>query len=121
MQAAFLISAKDFTEKQVGVLFLVFGMSQFLCMAPAGYLLDYSNRKISWVIWAGILCSALTVITALSAEQNGTNMPLMILWKLFQGAISAILTPGFNSITLGIVGSTGFTHQVSRNRMMNHV
>jgi MFS family permease len=121
MQAAFLVSAKDFTEKQVGLLFLVFGMSQFLCMAPAGYFLDYSNRKISWVIWAGIICSALTVITALSAEEEGTNMPLMVVWKVLQGGISAILPPGFNGITLGIVGSTGFTYQVSRNRMMNHV
>jgi MFS family permease len=121
MQAAFLISAKDFTEKQVGTLFLVFGLSQFLCMAPAGYFLDYSNRKISWVIWAGIICSALTVLTALSAEMGGANMALMVLWKVLQGGVSAILPPGFNGITLGIVGSTGFTYQVSRNRMMNHV
>jgi MFS family permease len=121
MQAAFLVSAKDFSEKQVGMLFLVFGLSQFLCMAPAGYFLDYSNRKISWVIWAGIICSAITVLTALSAEEGGTNMPLMVVWKVLQGAISAILPCGFNSITLGIVGSTGFTYQVSRNRMMSHV
>jgi MFS family permease len=121
MQAAFLISAKDFTEKQVGVLFLVFGLSQFLCMAPAGYFLDYSNRKISWVIWGSIVCSSLTVITALSAEEGGTNMPLMIFLVLIQGGSSAILPPGFQGITLGIVGSTGFTYQVSRNRMMNHI
>jgi MFS family permease len=121
MQAAFLVSAKDFSERQVGLLFLVFGMSQFVCMAPAGYFLDYSNRKISWVIWAGIICSAITVVTALSAEEEGTNMPLMVVWKVLQGGISAILPCGFNSITLGIVGSTGFTYQVSRNRMMSHV
>ena len=56
MQAAFLVSAKDFSEKQVGLLFLVFGMSQFLCMAPAGYFLDYSNRKISWGLLYWNLC-----------------------------------------------------------------
>ena len=45
----------------------------------------------------------------------------MIVLKILQGAITAILPSGFNSITLGIVGSSGFTHQVSRNRMMNHI
>jgi MFS family permease len=121
MQAAFLISAKDFSEKQMGVLFLVFGLSQFLCMAPAGYFLDYSNNKINWVIWASFATSALTVLTALTASPGGENMRLMILWKILQGGITAILPSGFNAITLGIVGSTGFTHQVSRNRMMNHI
>jgi MFS family permease len=121
MQAAFLISAKNFTEKQIGVLFLVFGLSQFLVMAPTGYLLDYSNNKINWVLWAGFLASLLTIVTAVTAAQDGTNMGLMIVWKVLQGAISAIIPSGFNSITLGIVGSSGFTHQVSRNRMMNHV
>ncbi|CAB9514773.1 MFS-type transporter [Seminavis robusta] len=121
MQAAFLISAKGFNEKQVGILFFCFGISQFLCMAPAGYFLDYSNRKIDWVLCAGAAASALTVLTAVTAEDDGNNMALMILWKVLQGGVTAILPPGFNGITLGIVGSTGFTHQVSRNRMMNHI
>jgi len=121
MQAAFLISVKDFNEKQIGILFLVFGMSQFLCMAPAGYFLDYSNRKIDWVVFAGAAASTLTVLTAITAEQEGKNMGLMIFWKILQGGVTAILPPGYNGITLGIVGSTGFTHQVSRNRMMNHM
>lgn len=121
MQAAFLISAKSYTEKQVGLLFFVFGMSQFLCMAPSGYFLDYSNNKINWVIWAGCATATLTVITALSAAPFGENMGLMIILKMLQGGITSILPPGFNGITLGIVGSTGFTHQVSRNRMMNHI
>jgi MFS family permease len=121
MQAAFLISVKNFTEKQIGVLFLVFGLSQFLVMAPTGYLLDYSNSKINWVLFAGFLGSLLTIVTAVTAAQDGTNMGLMIVWKVLQGAITAILPSGFNSITLGIVGSSGFTYQVSRNRMMNHI
>jgi MFS family permease len=121
MQAAFLISTKSYTEKQVGLLFFVFGISQFLCMAPVGYFLDYSQNKIKWVIWSGCATSALTVITALAAMPFAENLGLMIILRMLQGGISAILTPGFNGITLGIVGSTGFTHQVSRNRMMNHI
>lgn len=73
------------------------------------------------MIGAGVATSALTVLTPLTASENGDNMPLMILSKILQGGFTAILPPGFNSIALGIVGSTGFTHQVSRNRMMNHI
>ena len=120
MQAAFLISVKGYTEKQVGLLFFFFGVSQFLLMAPSGYFLDYSSHKIKWVIWAGVATAALTVVSAVTALPYGENMRLQIIVKLLQGGISAILPVGFNGITLGIVGSTGFTYQVSRNRMMNH-
>ena len=119
MQAAFLISDKNFTEKQVGLLFLVFGLSQFLCMAPAGYYLDYSNRKIDWVVYASIVISAITVFGTLTAEDGGKNMAFLLLCRVVQGGLTAIIPPGFNGITLGIVGTKGFTYQVSRNRMMN--
>jgi len=121
MEAAFLISTKQFDEKQVGALCLAFGISQFLCMAPAGYFLDYSNQKIQYVTASAVLCSALTVLTAVTAKQYGQNLYWLMLVKILQGGITAIIPPGFNGITLGIVGSTGFTHQVSRNRMMTHI
>ena len=121
MQAAFLISAKDFSEKQIGVLFLAFGLSQFVFMTPAGYFLDYAKDKINWVIFSGAVSSLLTVMSALIAHPGGDNMGLMVLLKVIQGGVSTIIPVGFNSVTLGIVGATGFTYQVSRNRMMNHI
>lgn len=121
MQAVFLMCTKNFSERQIGVLFLAFGLSQFVCMTPAGYFLDYSNHKIDWVIFAGMITSLLTVGTALTAHEGGDNMGLMILLKIIQGGASAILPPAFNSITLGIVGGTGFTLQVAKNRTMNHI
>lgn len=121
MQSAFLMTSKNFTEKQLGVLFLVFGISQCIFIAPAGYFLDYSNSKIAWVIWSSVAISLLAVFTALFAMSDGQNMMLMIFFKFLQGAATSFLPSGFNAITLGIVGSTGFTHQVSRNKMMNHI
>eukprot|EP00550_Attheya_septentrionalis_P006071 CAMPEP_0198296886 /NCGR_PEP_ID=MMETSP1449-20131203/34359_1 /TAXON_ID=420275 /ORGANISM="Attheya septentrionalis, Strain CCMP2084" /LENGTH=627 /DNA_ID=CAMNT_0043997623 /DNA_START=204 /DNA_END=2084 /DNA_ORIENTATION=+ len=121
MQSSYLISSLSFTEKQVGTLFFVFGISQMLTMAPAGYFFDYTRNKIKWVIYAGAATSVLTVLTVALARPNGENLTWMIVMRMLQGGLSSILTPGFNSITLGIVGSTGFTHQVSRNKMMNHI
>jgi MFS family permease len=119
MQSAFLIVAKGYTEKQVGVLFFVFGMSQFLFQAPAGYLFDYTEKKILWLSTAGVLTTALTCFTALFASDH--NFWLMVFVKFLQGAITSFIPPGLNSITQGIVGAVGMTEQVSINEMMNHL
>ena len=121
MQSSFLMTSKNYTEKQIGILLFVFGISQCIFIGPAGYFLDYSNSKINCVIWASIAVSLLAVLTAVFASPEGQNITLMIIFKFLQGGATAFLPPGFNGITLGIVGSTGFTYQVSRNRMMNHI
>lgn len=119
MQSAFLIVAKGYSEKQVGILFFVFGMSQFLFQAPAGYLYDYTEQKLLWLSTAGVATSALTVCTAMFANDN--NFMLMVFIKFIQGGVTSFIPPGLNSITQGIVGSVGMTEQVATNEMMNHL
>jgi MFS family permease len=119
MQSAFLIVAKGYDERQVGVLFFVFGMTQFVFQAPAGYLFDYTKNKVFWLSTAGVLTTMLTCVTALFASEH--NFLLMVLVKFLQGAITSFIPPGLNSITQGIVGAKGMTEQVSINEMMNHL
>ena len=119
MQSAFLIVAKEYSEKQVGVLFFVFGMTQFLAQTPAGYLYDYTNQKVLWLSIAGVLTTFLTILTALTA--NDDNFGFMIFIKFIQGAVTSFIPPGLNSITQGIVGAVGMTEQVAVNEMMNHL
>eukprot|EP00594_Rhizosolenia_setigera_P002350 CAMPEP_0178941128 /NCGR_PEP_ID=MMETSP0789-20121207/1216_1 /TAXON_ID=3005 /ORGANISM="Rhizosolenia setigera, Strain CCMP 1694" /LENGTH=625 /DNA_ID=CAMNT_0020620291 /DNA_START=290 /DNA_END=2167 /DNA_ORIENTATION=- len=121
MQSTYLVISKGYTEKQVGVLFFVFGIAQFLCMGPIGYFLDDSNRKIEWVYSSCIVTSLVTVFVAAFAQDEGANIWFLIICRLIQGASTSVFTPGFAGITLGIVGSTGFTYQVSRNKMMGHI
>jgi len=113
--------SKNYSEKQVGILFFVFGMSQFLFQTPAGYLLDYTDRKVFLLCTAGVCTTCLTIITALFAQEYGENLGLMIFIKFLQGAVTALIPPGLNSITQGIVGAVGMTDQVSMNEMMNHL
>jgi MFS family permease len=119
MQSAFLIVAKGYSEKQVGMLFFVFGMSQFLFQAPAGYLYDYTEQKLLWLSTAGALTTVLTVLTAMFADEN--NFMLMVFIKFIQGGVTSFIPCGLNSITQGIVGSVGMTQQVATNEMMNHL
>jgi len=121
MQSAFLIVSKGYTEKQVGILFFVFGMSQFLFQTPAGYLYDYTHQKVLWLSLAAIATTLLTVITAIFAQEEGGNLWLMVVIKFIQGAVTSFIPPGLNSITQGIVGSVGMTTAVSMNEMMNHL
>ncbi len=121
MQNAFLITSKYYTEKQAGIMFFVFGMSQFLAQTPAGYLMDYSDRKVSLLGAAAVGTTLLTIATALFAQDYGANLSFMIFIKFLQGAMTALIPPGLNSITQGIVGSVGMTSQVSMNEMMNHL
>mmetsp|Transcript_22482 Transcript_22482/g.47360 ORF Transcript_22482/g.47360 Transcript_22482/m.47360 type:complete len:483 (+) Transcript_22482:194-1642(+) len=120
MQSAFLIVSKYYTEKQAGILFFVFGMSQFLFQTPAGYIMDYTDWKMGWLAFASIATTVLTLLTATTAQEYGTNLGWMIFIKFIQGAVTALIPPGLNSITQGIVGADGMTRQVSNNEMRNH-
>lgn len=113
--------SKHYSEKQVGILFFVFGMSQFLFQTPSGYLMDYTERKVLWLCTAGVLTTCLTVFTAIFAQEGGGNLGLMVFVKFLQGAVTSLIPPGLNSITQGIVGAVGMTDQVSMNEMMNHL
>jgi len=121
MQSAYLLIAKNYTEKQVGALFFVFGMSQFLFQAPAGYFMDYTHRKTLLLGCVAVATTLCTLVTALYATDNGGNLHLMMAIKVLQGAITAFVPIGLNSITQGIVGCVGMTAQVSTNEMMNHL
>jgi MFS family permease len=121
MQSAFLIVSKGYSEKQAGILFFVFGMSQFLFQTPAGYLFDYTEQKVLWLSIAAISTTLLTLFTAAFAAPEGGNLTLMILVKFVQGAVTSFIPPGLNSITQGIVGSVGMTQQVAINEIMNHL
>ena len=70
---------------------------------------------------AAVATTALTVFTAIFAAPEGANLPLMIFIKFLQGAVTSFIPPGLNSITQGIVGSSGMTSQVAVNEMMNHL
>ena len=115
------MTAKSYSEKQVGIIFFVFGMSQFLFQAPAGYLMDYSDKKVFLLGFSAIATTLLTVATAVFAKDNGGNFGVMICFKILQGALTALIPPGLNSITQGIVGPAGMTLQVSHNEMMHHL
>uniref|UniRef100_A0A6U2HCZ6 Major facilitator superfamily (MFS) profile domain-containing protein n=1 Tax=Pseudictyota dubia TaxID=2749911 RepID=A0A6U2HCZ6_9STRA len=121
MQSTFLLVNKGYDEKQVGVMFFVFGMAQFLFQAPSGYIMDYTDRKVLLLSAACVTTTILTLFTAAFSLPDGGNLSLMVFIKFLQGAVTAFIPPGLNSITQGIVGVEGMTGRVSMNEKMNHL
>lgn len=87
---------------------------------PAGYIMDYTDYKVAWLAFASITTTCLTLLTAMTAQEYGANLGWMIFLKFIQGGVTALIPPGLNSITQGIVGADGMTRQVSNNEMRNH-
>ena len=82
--------------------------------------MDYSDRKVHLLGAASIITTLLTILTATTAKEYGANLGFMVFLKFLQGAVTALIPPGLNSITQGIVGSVGMTRQVAKNEMRNH-
>jgi len=121
MQCVYLVISKEYTEKQVGILYLTFGLAQFFSFSPAGYLYDYTKKKRNFLLTGTLGTSIITVATVLLAKPRGENIGFMIFMKVLQGMCTALIPPGLNSITQGVVGYKGMTFQLSRNKMMNHL
>lgn len=88
--------------------------------------MDYSDKKVLLLGIAAVGTTLLTLCTAYFAKEGGDNVDqvnfaFMVFIKLLQGAVTALIPPGLNSITQGIVGSVGMTGQVAMNEMMNHL
>jgi MFS family permease len=121
MQTTFLMSAKGYSERQVGFLYLAFGLTMFVSMPLSGYFLDSTKNKIQWVQYAALTCSMLTIATAIFALDEGHNLWVISIMKIVQGMSATLLPLGLSSISLGIVGNRGFTQQIARNKVTNHL
>jgi len=126
MQNLFLVVARHYTEKQAGLMFFVFGLSQFIFQTPAGYIMDGTEKKVLLLGLASVGTVILLCSTILFSHEGGVNTYLpnyiMILFIRFvQGAVTALIPPGVNGISQGIVGVKGMTHQVARNESNAHL
>ena len=119
LQGTYLICLKNLSKQQVSILFLVLGISQFFSMAPCGYFVDYTKSKIGVLIIASGVVSLLALLIAVISNENDPS-PIYIM-ACIQGVLTPLVHPLLQSITLGIVGSTGFTEQTTKNRTMHHL
>lgn len=88
--------------------------------------MDHTNKKVFYLGTAAVGTTILLMITILFTHVGGENTYLpnflaILFVRFLQGAITALIPPGLNSITQGIVGAKGMTKQVSSNESMSHL
>lgn len=126
MQNLFLVVARHYTEKQAGLMFFVFGLSQFIFQTPAGYIMDGTEKKVLLLGLAAIGTVMLLMITIFCSHEGGVNTYLpnfiaILFVRFVQGAVTSLIPPGVNGISQGIVGVKGMTHQVANNESNAHL
>ena len=117
LQSSYLSSFSGLDEKFLGLLFFAFGMSQVLCQAPVGYLMENTKYKVHLLLLMAYLTVGLSILTVRYAD---SNPGLVILFKFIQGGVMTILPPALNALTLGLVGADEFSQQVTKNEMAAH-
>jgi len=126
MQNLFLVVTRHYTEKQAGLMFFVFGLSQFIFQTPAGYIMDGTERKVLLLGLASVGTVILLCITIFCSHEGGVNTYLpnyaaILGVRFIQGAVTSLIPPGVNGISQGIVGVKGMTHQVASNESNAHL
>lgn len=80
--------------------------------------------QIATVVNSIAIISVIVIASTIELSSQGTNITLVNILlgiKCIQGVASAIIPTGLNSITLGVVGLSNFTHQHTLNRMYAHL
>eukprot|EP00039_Didymoeca_costata_P024084 m.9224 g.9224 ORF g.9224 m.9224 type:complete len:465 (-) comp4026_c0_seq1:66-1460(-) len=84
---------------------------------PFGMLLDWTEKK-KLVLCVGF---GITAFTYFLLAQKGVNTFGAVLFVLIaQSTTAGMYQPGINSLSLGIVGASGFTKRATRNEITRH-
>jgi MFS family permease len=83
--------------------------------APAGALVDATQRKRALVVISSILTVAASTLLLLSPKA-----PVVALSQIATALAGAALGPALAGITLGMVRKAGFDRQFGRNQAINH-
>lgn len=99
----------------IGTVMTIGGVAGMLMTAPAGALIDATNRKRTYVIIPGICIVAASAIILFSQQ----------FWVIAASQVAtaiagAAIGPAVAGMTLGIVKQAGFNRQNGRNQAFNH-
>ena len=107
--------AKGWQSGPIGTVMTIGGVAGMLMTAPAGALIDSTERKRTYVIIPG-LCTVLASALVLVSQRFW----LVSLSQVATAVAGAAIGPAVVGITLGIVRQKGFNRQNGRNQAFNH-
>jgi len=113
-----VLSDGNAVNANAGLAFLVFGLAQILFHSPLGMYLDTHSppAQASWLLAMAVS----TTILSLLSVAFSSSLPILLLLKFLQGAVTTILPPALNSMSLNVIGVENFSRQVSLNERGSH-
>ena len=113
--AIYLLTERHWSEDQTGFVMSIAVLAGLVAQVPAGALIDASHAKRAIIAGAALVVTLASII-----------LPFMSSFVFVAGSqaaasmAEACFGPAIVAITLGIVGSRGYTRRIGRNEMCNH-
>jgi MFS family permease len=113
--AVYLLASQHWDAGKIGVVMTIAGIATVAARAPFGALVDWTRHKRELIVGA-----ATVVATGAIAISLFPAVAWVAVAQSAIGAADAIFPPAIAAISLGIVGSSGFTRRVGRNEAFTH-
>jgi MFS family permease len=113
--AIYLTATRHWNPASVGIVVAAQSISSVLAQGPAGWLVDWSQRK-KWLIIGAAVVIALGCFAIVASSTTVTE----ILTQVLLGVAAALFPPAIAAISLGIVGKRGLPRRIGRNEGFNH-
>ncbi|CAH9018716.1 MFS transporter [Candidatus Nitrosacidococcus sp. I8] len=112
---AIYLASQHWSTSNIGIVMAILGVATVLARIPMGGLVDQVVRKRELIaVSAGIVAICSVITTYLSGFWSIAITQTVI------GIFDTVFPPAIAAISLGIVGASKFTRQVSRNEAFNH-
>lgn len=105
----------NWAPDHIGYVMTLGGLAGMIATTPMGILADAIHAKRALILIASIL-----IITACSVNYFYPYFVTTAIAQMLIAIAGAAVPPAIWGITLGIVGSSGFAHQLGQNEAFNH-
>src|SRR5579883_695132 len=113
--AIYLTASRHWDPARVGLVVAVQSIASVIAQGPAGWLVDWSERK-KWLVIVAAAVVSLGCIGIVLAPTLGTEIAAQIAI----GLAAALFPPAVAAMALGIVGRDQLAGRVGRNESFNH-
>jgi predicted MFS family arabinose efflux permease len=109
------LQGKGWSLSEIGIVMTLGGLAGMMATTPLGILTDATRAKRTIIIMA-----AVAIITACTINYFAPDFAVTAAAQMIVGIAGAAIGPAVVGVTLGLVGQSGFVHQLGRNEAFKH-
>jgi MFS family permease len=109
------LQGKGWAPGEIGIVMTIGGFAGMLATTPLGALVDATKAKRAILVAAAVVIVGASIINYFAPHFAVTAFA-----QAACGIAAAAVGPAIAGITLGLVGQSGFPHQLGRNEAFNH-